>query len=56
MRKILDLLEINGIISIQKHHRRHSSTSTPKDTRSKVVTELLETERKYVQDLESLQV
>ncbi|KAI7853674.1 hypothetical protein BDC45DRAFT_570044 [Circinella umbellata] len=56
VRKILELLEINGIISIKKHlHRRHSSTSTPKDTRSKVVIELLETERKYVQDLESLQ-
>ncbi|KAI8143681.1 hypothetical protein BJV82DRAFT_668725 [Fennellomyces sp. T-0311] len=54
MRKILELLEGNGTISI-KHHRRHSSTSTPKDTRGKVVTELLETERKYVQDLESLQ-
>ncbi|KAG2216464.1 hypothetical protein INT45_006535 [Circinella minor] len=56
VRKILELLEINGIISIKKHlHRRHSSTNTPKDTRSKVVIELLETERKYVQDLESLQ-
>ncbi|KAI9471418.1 hypothetical protein BDB00DRAFT_948253 [Zychaea mexicana] len=54
VRKILELLEVNGIICIQ-YHRRHSSTSTPKDTRSKVVTELLETERKYVQDLESLQ-
>lgn len=28
----------------------------PKDTRDKVVNELLETERKYVQDLEILQV
>ncbi|KAI9271781.1 hypothetical protein BDA99DRAFT_602523 [Phascolomyces articulosus] len=55
VKKILELLENNGIISIKKHHRCHSSTSNPKDTRSKVVIELLETERKYVQDLESLQ-
>lgn len=52
---ILQLLEEKGIISCFDSNNRNS-TNTPKDTRDKVVHELLETERKYVQDLEVLQV
>lgn len=50
---VLQLLEERGIISSLNDHR---NSYTPKDTRDKVVHELLETERKYVQDLEILQV
>lgn len=49
---VLQLLEERGIISSLNDHR---NSYTPKDTRDKVVHELLETERKYVQDLEILQ-
>ncbi|KAI8082502.1 uncharacterized protein B0P05DRAFT_468116 [Gilbertella persicaria] len=50
---ILQLLEEKGIISSLSDNR--NSMNAPKDTRDKVVHELLETERKYVQDLEVLQ-
>jgi cell division control protein 24 len=48
-------LEEKGIISTSDSANRNS-LNAPKDTRDKVVHELLETERKYVQDLEILQV
>lgn len=51
---VLQLLEERGIISSFTNNR--NSLNAPKDTRDKVVHELLETERKYVQDLEILQV
>ncbi|CEP09703.1 hypothetical protein [Parasitella parasitica] len=51
---ILQLMEEKGIISTNDSANRNSSNA-PKDTRDKVVHELLETERKYVQDLEILQ-
>ncbi|KAI8377180.1 hypothetical protein EDC96DRAFT_556591 [Choanephora cucurbitarum] len=51
---VLQLLEEKGIISSHSSENRNS-TNAPKDTRDKVVHELLETERKYVQDLEVLQ-
>ncbi|GAA5794928.1 hypothetical protein HPULCUR_000276 [Helicostylum pulchrum] len=50
---VLQLLEERGIISSFTNNR--NSLNAPKDTRDKVVHELLETERKYVQDLEILQ-
>ncbi|KAI7889262.1 uncharacterized protein EV154DRAFT_515002 [Mucor mucedo] len=50
---ILQLLEEKGIISSFTNNR--NSLNAPKDTRDKVVHEMLETERKYVQDLEILQ-
>lgn len=52
---ILQLLEEKGIICTKDSANRNS-LNAPKDTRDKVVHELLETERKYVQDLEILQV
>ncbi|OAD03286.1 hypothetical protein MUCCIDRAFT_171764 [Mucor lusitanicus CBS 277.49] len=51
---ILQLLEEKGIICTKDSANRNS-LNAPKDTRDKVVHELLETERKYVQDLEILQ-
>ncbi|KAI8983502.1 hypothetical protein BDB01DRAFT_835597 [Pilobolus umbonatus] len=53
---ILQLLEDKGVISLGSSNRdSFEHCNTPKDTRDKVVLELLETERKYVQDLEILQ-
>ncbi|KAI9481159.1 MAG: hypothetical protein EXX96DRAFT_481644 [Benjaminiella poitrasii] len=52
---ILQLLGQKGIISFTNSTNRNSLNTTPKDTRDKVVHELLETERKYIQDLEVLQ-
>ncbi|KAI8373049.1 uncharacterized protein BYT42DRAFT_616235 [Radiomyces spectabilis] len=54
LKRILDLLEHEGIISIRSSNR-NSDPNAPKDKRDKVVFEFLETERKYVQDLEALQ-
>lgn len=48
-------MESQGIIVVPWSNYGSDST-TPKDTRDKIVIELLETERKYVQDLETLQV
>ncbi|KAI8979267.1 hypothetical protein BDF20DRAFT_835320 [Mycotypha africana] len=50
---LLNLLEEKGVICLDFDN--DSQNSLPKDTRDKVVFELLETERKYVQDLEVLQ-
>lgn len=47
------MLEERGVITSINHNR--NSFNEPKDARDKVVLELLETERKYVQDLEILQ-
>ncbi|KAH8550814.1 hypothetical protein BGW37DRAFT_457143 [Umbelopsis sp. PMI_123] len=52
--KILAKLEDEGIISAPRSPNRNSDPNAPKDTRDKVVYELVETERKYVQDLEIL--
>ncbi|KAG0174549.1 hypothetical protein DFQ28_005884 [Apophysomyces sp. BC1034] len=52
--KILTILEERGVICVRCPNR-NSDPNAPKDTRDKVVLELLETERKYVQDLEVLQ-
>ncbi|KAI9317440.1 hypothetical protein BX666DRAFT_2154039 [Dichotomocladium elegans] len=50
---ILGLLETNGMISIQPDLRHCSDP--PKNTRDMIVFELIETERRYVHDLERLQ-
>ncbi|KAI9323598.1 hypothetical protein BX666DRAFT_2016780 [Dichotomocladium elegans] len=52
--KILHLLEQKGVISVRCPNR-NSDPNGPKDIRGKIVMEILETERKYVQDLEVLQ-
>lgn len=56
VRRILDMLEENGTISVQSMKESALTTDSPKDMRDNVVFELLSTERKYVQDLEGLQV
>ncbi|KAI8078061.1 uncharacterized protein B0P05DRAFT_587668 [Gilbertella persicaria] len=61
--KLLQLLENRGIITVRSSNRNSDSNNqnmelnnnAPKNTRDKVVLELLETERKYVQDMEILQ-
>lgn len=54
---LLELLEDGGMILIQRSSPHPTNYSDqPKSTRDKVVSELLETERKYVHDLEKLQV
>ncbi|ORE23420.1 RhoGEF-domain-containing protein [Rhizopus microsporus] len=52
--KLLQLLEERGLIVVRSSNR-NSDPNAPKNTRDKVVLELLETERKYVQDMEILQ-
>ncbi|KAF7721167.1 hypothetical protein EC973_005149 [Apophysomyces ossiformis] len=52
--KILQLLEKRGVITVRSSSR-DSDPDAPKDTRDKVVCELLDTERKFVQDMEYLQ-
>ncbi|KAI8075020.1 hypothetical protein BC940DRAFT_324238 [Gongronella butleri] len=54
IQKILNILDERGIITL-KSVDDNGDADGPKDTRDKVVLELLETERKYVQDLEILQ-
>lgn len=53
----MDLLEEQGIIHVDTLTESTCLTiESPKDMRDNVVFELLSTERKYVQDLETLQV
>ncbi|CAO3621360.1 unnamed protein product [Cunninghamella echinulata] len=54
IQKILNILDERGIITV-KSIDENADADGPKDTRDKVVLELLETERKYVHDLEALQ-
>ncbi|KAI8097158.1 uncharacterized protein BX664DRAFT_325678 [Halteromyces radiatus] len=54
IQKILNILDERGIITV-KSLDENADADGPKDTRDKVVLELLETERKYVQDMETLQ-
>ncbi|CAO3595668.1 unnamed protein product [Absidia cylindrospora] len=53
--KLLQLLEDKGLISTPCTSRDSCPMATPKGIRDQVVFELLSTERKYVQDLETLQ-
>ncbi|KAI8980335.1 hypothetical protein BDB01DRAFT_843898 [Pilobolus umbonatus] len=52
--KLLQRLEDHGIITVRSSNR-NSDPNAPKNTRDKVVQELLETERRYVLDMEYLQ-
>jgi cell division control protein 24 len=50
-------LDDRGVITVKSLDDDDAADANgPKDTRDKVVLELLETERKYVQDMETLQV
>ena len=53
--KFLNLLEERGLL-LPEEEEQQSSASTSLDTRGKVAKEILDSERKYVQDLEVLQV
>lgn len=54
---ILDKLEERNLLLKRKKVLRYDQDiKKPKDNRAKVVAELLDTERKYVQDMETLQV
>lgn len=57
MHRILDVLESKGLLleSSETLDDLHA-TLQPGDDRARVVRELLDTERKYVQDLEVMQV
>ncbi|CAM0141193.1 Guanine nucleotide exchange factor for Cdc42p [Umbelopsis sp. WA50703] len=52
--KILDMMEVEHIIKVPCI-KRVSDPGVPKDIRAKIVNELVETERKFVQDMEALQ-
>ena len=54
--KFLNLLEERGLLLPEKEEDDQSSAFTSLDTRGKVAKEILDSERKYVQDLEVLQV
>ncbi|KAG0260847.1 hypothetical protein BG011_001600 [Mortierella polycephala] len=51
---VLDRMEAQGLL-LARRSKRNSDPARPTDNRAKVVNEILETERTYVQDLESLQ-
>ncbi|KAI8339349.1 hypothetical protein BC941DRAFT_420231 [Chlamydoabsidia padenii] len=53
LQQVVEMMENEGIIVIP--NQCSDMITAPKDTRDKIVTELLETERKYVEDLETLQ-
>jgi hypothetical protein len=54
--KLLNLLEERGLLVPDQEEDKQSLASTSLDTRGKVIKEILESERKYVQDIEVLQV
>ena len=57
MSKVLDLLQERQLLLVRDDKGAISEDSeAPKDNRAKVIAELVETERKYVQYLEILQV
>jgi cell division control protein 24 len=57
LKRAVEMLEGRGIVALPApNHCADTTTTAPKDTRDKIVIELLETERKYVEDLETLQV
>lgn len=53
---ILNMMEKENIIKVQSSKRMSDPPPTPTSARAKRVNELVETERKFVQDLEALQV
>ncbi|KAI7818081.1 hypothetical protein BC939DRAFT_401895 [Gamsiella multidivaricata] len=52
---VLDRMEDHGLLRARRTAKRNSDQAKPTDNRAKVVNEILETERSYVQDLENLQ-
>lgn len=54
--KFLALLDERGVLLPEEESAAQVSDPSTLDTRGKIVKELLDTERKYVQDLEVLQV
>lgn len=51
---VLDRMEDQGLLRARRT-KRNSDPAKPTDNRAKVVNEILETERSFVQDLENLQ-
>ena len=51
---VLDRMEAQGLLRARRS-KRNSDPARPTDNRARVVNEILETERSYVQDLENLQ-
>jgi cell division control protein 24 len=51
---VLDRMEDQGLLCVRRT-KRNSDPAKPTDNRAKVVQEILETERSFVQDLENLQ-
>ncbi|KAF9940339.1 hypothetical protein BGZ65_007360, partial [Modicella reniformis] len=51
---VLDRMEIQGFL-LARRSKRNSDPARPTDNRTKLVNEILETERSYVRDLENLQ-
>lgn len=57
LKRVVEMMEERRIVALPvPNHCTDSPMTTPNDTRDKIVIELLETERKYVEDLETLQV
>ncbi|KAF8938651.1 hypothetical protein EDD21DRAFT_392791 [Dissophora ornata] len=52
---VLDRMEDQGLLRARRTTKRNSDQAKPADNRAKVVNEILETERSFVQDLENLQ-
>ncbi|KAI1320306.1 hypothetical protein EDD11_001521 [Mortierella claussenii] len=52
---VLDRMEDHGLLRARRTTKRNSDQAKPTDNRAKVVNEILETERSFVQDLENLQ-
>ncbi|KAG0220892.1 hypothetical protein B0O80DRAFT_421120 [Mortierella sp. GBAus27b] len=52
---VLDRMEDQGLLRARRSTKRNSDQAKPSDNRAKVVNEILETERSFVQDLENLQ-
>ncbi|KAF9935450.1 hypothetical protein FBU30_000048 [Linnemannia zychae] len=52
---VLDLMERKGLLRARRSSKRNSDPGPPTDNRARVVNEILNTERTYVQDLENLQ-
>jgi len=52
---VLDRMEDQGLLKARRTTKRNSDQAKPTDNRAKVVNEILETERSFVQDLENLQ-
>ncbi|CAG8452434.1 10617_t:CDS:2 [Ambispora leptoticha] len=56
VKSVTDKIEEKGLLNLSRRQLlRSSDPMAPKDNRARVVHELLETERKYVQDMEALQ-